>query len=166
MEPIDNLRQLSLHPEYPDKAWIVIEQPPGELFRIQFNPVNNSFERTVLRSLVYERGFSGAYGWIGGTGLPPAPHFDVLLFTRLDLKPGDIIPGHICGVFLHNSGDHKFVALDDVHLAFFGTNDLHGLPPDTQSELFGVYPRVGADEGWYGCPFARDFLVHNQPSHD
>jgi len=38
--------------------------------------VSGIFARTAYKSLFYDRGFSGVYGWIGGLGTPPEPHYD------------------------------------------------------------------------------------------
>ena len=58
-----NSKSVVLHPEYPDKVWIVVEQPRDEPMR--YEPVTGTFGRSVDRSLLYHRGFSGAYGWVG-----------------------------------------------------------------------------------------------------
>lgn len=80
MSPVTgDINGLTLHPEHPNKAWVVIEQPKGERLRFAYDPVARQFHTTDFQSLIWVRKFSGAYGWIGGSGLPPDPHFDVLL---------------------------------------------------------------------------------------
>ena len=159
------IETLSLHPDFPEKSWVVVEQPRHELYRLVYDPASGTFTRTTLKSLVYERGFSGAYGWLGGLGIPPEPHFDVLLITEKDPRPGDILEGCICGVFFRGDGDHKFVALDTDLRATVARADLEALDQKTYNELMRLYPRIGENEGWYGAETARSFLEKNQPAH-
>ncbi len=107
-----NLATVGLHPDFPEKVWVVVEQPKGEPHRLRYDRASGSFERTPHKSLTFERGFSGAYGWVGGLGTPPAPHLDVLLLTHQDRKVGDVLLGFVCGVFYRGDGDHKLVAPD------------------------------------------------------
>ena len=57
-----NYDTLGFHPEFPRKTWVVVEQPRNEVFRFVFNPSDGTFSRSFVKSLVYERGFSGVYG--------------------------------------------------------------------------------------------------------
>ena len=161
-----NIKTLSLHPDFPEKVWVVIEQPRHEVYRLVYDSASGTFLRTTMKSLVHERGFSGAYGWLGGLGTPPKPHFDVLLITGKDPRPGDILEGCICGVFFREDGDHKFVALDTDLRATVAQADLEALDQKTYNELMRLYPRIGENEGWYGADTARLFLEQNQPAHD
>ncbi len=161
-----NSRNVVLHPEYPGKAWIVIEQPRGEPMRMRYEPLTGKFRRSSDYSLLHHRGFTGAYGWIGGTGAPPNPHFDVMVLTREDLQPGDVMLGHICGVFIRGDGDHKFVAMDEAWRVRTGCSDFDALDAATQDELRRLYPEVGVGEGWFGAAFAQDYLRNNEPAHD
>src|SRR4051794_2427164 len=106
-----DFRVLSLHPGFPDQVWVVVEQPAHEPYRLAYDPGQGAFVRTGVRSLPHARGFSGAYGWIGGLGMPPGPHFDVLLVTRTAWEAGAVVPAYLCGVFYRHDGDHKLVAL-------------------------------------------------------
>ena len=107
-----NIETLSLHPDFPEKSWVVIEQPRHELYRLVYDPASGTFTRTTLKSLVYERGFSGAYGWLGGLGIPPEPHFDVLLITEKDPDLAIFLKDVYVVFSIRGDGDHKFVALD------------------------------------------------------
>ena len=163
---MQDLCNVPRHPEYPRKVWIVIEQPCNERYRYQFDPETNTFERTAIRSLIYVRGFRGAYGWIGGTGTPPEPHFDVILITQLNLQPGDVVLGYVSGVFLRNDNDHKFVALDEIHKAEIAQVDIAALNIETYKELTALYPQINENEGWFGREIAFAHLTHHNPKHD
>lgn len=159
-------KSISLHPEFPQKLWVVIEQPPGEPNRFAYDPVQDEFTRTSRKSLPYERGFSGAYGWIGGTGTPPEPHFDVFLLTKQKPETGDILPGHLCGFFYRNDGDHKFIAVDSELAATLPQVDLAYLDSALYIELMQLYPQIGENEGWHGAQEAINFLKANKPVQD
>ena len=161
-----DIRALPLHPNHPEQAWIVVEQPKGEPFRLKYNPQDGTFTRTDHLSLTYKRGFHGVYGWIGGTGLPPEPHFDVLLITQKSHCPGDVVNGFICGMFKHRSGDHKFVAVDDAIRAELSRVDLLALEKPVFEELLSLYPRLDQGEGWCCAETAISYLKNNQPTHD
>jgi hypothetical protein len=109
--------------------------------------------------LIYDRGFSGVYGWIGGTGVPPAPHHDVLLFTRQSPAVGEILAGYICGVFLRRDHDHKFVAVDHEIRRNLATADLQALEQALYDELLCLYPRLYEGEGWFGAEIAFSHLL-------
>ena len=156
---------ISLHPEFPQKVWVIIEQPRDEVYRYYYDPMSNTFARSSFKSLVYERGFSGVYGWIGGSGIPPAPHHDVLLFTRQSPSFGHVLVGFICGVFLRQDTDHKFIAVDDEIRQNMKTADLTYLDKALYDELLRLYPRIDEGEGWFGADVAYSSL-HKKPSHD
>lgn len=158
------IQTIAIHPKFPQQVWIVIEQPRHAPYRYTYDPATNTFTETAYKSLFYDRGFSGAYGWIGGIGAPPNPHFDVLLLTDQSLQPGDIVLGYICGVFFRGDGDHKFVALDGEWRHRVTQADLAELDDDTNAELRRLYPHIGAHEGWFGAEIAQAYLQHNQPS--
>lgn len=73
-----DFRSVTLHPEHPQKVWVIVEQPRDEPDRFGYDPVSQSFYRTPYKSLLFARGFSGVYGWIGGSGIPPDLHYDVI----------------------------------------------------------------------------------------
>jgi inorganic pyrophosphatase len=161
-----SLRDLGRHPAYPRQVWVVIEQPRGAPFRYQFDPDTDTFQQTGFKSLLYARGFSGAYGWIAGTGTPPGPHYDALLVTALDLRPGDVVPGHVCGLFVRADNDHKFVVLDEASRARLDQPDFSRLEAPAAAELRGLYPQVSAGEGWFGSALAYEYLLQRPPTHD
>jgi hypothetical protein len=156
---------ISLHPEFPQKVWVIVEQPRNEPYRFSYDPVGKTFSRTSFNSLIYDRGFSGVYGWIGGSGVPPAPHHDVLLITRQYPSVGDMLVGHICGVFVRQDNDHKFVAVDDEIRGNMTTADLSALDKAFYDELLRLYPRVEEGEGWHRAEVAYSYLLKG-PSHD
>ena len=161
-----NLRTVGLHPDFPNKVWVIIEQPRHEPNRFAYDPLTGNFNRTIYKSLFFYRGFSGAYGWIAGTGMPPEPHFDVIVVTQHDLQPGNVLEASICGMFKRRDDDHKFVALDVESASNVSEPDLAALNPDTYAELMRLYPDVGEQEGRFGGQDARSFLLHNRPAHD
>jgi inorganic pyrophosphatase len=152
------------HPDFPYRVWVVIEQPRNEPKRFRFLPETREFVRTKVDSLVFRRGFSGAYGWISGTGMPPDPHFDVLVLTERDVAPGAVVEIAIAGMFFMGSGDHKFVGVD-IESSAFGKPDWPLLTPQIREELERTYPHVGEGEGWRGAAEARNHLLHCEPSH-
>lgn len=160
-----DFHSLALHPEFPQKVWVVVEQPRNEPNRFSYDPVSQTFARSSSKSLLYDRGFGGAYGWIGGSGVPPGPHHDVLLFTRRSPSVGEVLLGHICGVFLRNDHDHKFVAVDDEIRGEMGKADISALDRVFYDELIRLYPRIDEGEGWFGAEVAVSYLLQG-PSHD
>ena len=101
------LQYIGLHPEFPYTVWVIVEQPRHEPYRFVYDPQSGAFTRTTHKSLGYDRGFNGAYGWIAGTGMPPNPHFDVIVVTQQDLQPGAVLEAYICGMFKRRDGDHN-----------------------------------------------------------
>jgi len=155
-----------LHPRFPEQVWVVVEQPPGEEKRYEFVPDRGEFRRTNLDSLIFARGFSGAYGWISGTGTPPGVHYDALVLCRSGCEPGDVIEGYVSGVFKRGDGDHKFIIVaSDLARDLEGT-DWSVLPQDLRNETMRVYPQIGMGEGWRDGDEARHMLAHVPPEHD
>ncbi len=155
-----------LHPGFPAQCWVVVEQPRGEPHRIRWEPSCGQFVRTALRALGHARGFTGVYGWIAGTGVPPDPHHDVMVLTEASPQPGDILEATICGMFRRGDGDHKFVAVTSEMLAEMASADLHDLPAGKLAEVLRTYPEVGPGEGWDGARDARVHLATRAPTHD
>jgi len=160
-----NFSSVTLHPEFPQIVWVIVEQPRNEPDRFSYDPVSNSFYRTPYKSLLHARGFSGVYGWIGGSGIPPDPHHDVMLFTNQSPTFGDILVGHICGVFIRKDNDHKFVAVDNAIRSSMATVNLSSLRKDLYDELLRLYPRVDEGEGWHNAEITFSLLL-KQPLHD
>jgi inorganic pyrophosphatase len=160
------INSIKLHPKFPEKVWIVVEQPRDEPVRLAYDPVSQTFKPTKYLSLFYERGFCGVYGWIGGTGNPPQPHFDIMLVTDRNPRAGDILEGYICGVFVRQDGDYKFVAIDVELRDKVSTVDIFALDKVTYENLIAVYPRVSEGEGWHGTEFAQDYLRKNKATHE
>ena len=155
-----DINSVPLHPEYPGKVWIIIEQPRSEPYRMLYDPVQGTFSRRPYKSLFYERGFaSGDYGWIGGSGIPPGSHHDALLLSRQPASCGDIRLGHICGVFLRRDNDHKFVAVDEEIRQSMKAADLAFLEEAYFRDLLRIFPRIDEGEGWYGAEVAYSYLL-------
>ncbi len=162
----ENLNSIGLHPDFPRQVWVVVEQPRNELYRIEYNPADQTFTRTRFKSLIYDRGFSGVYGWIGGSGTPPGLHYDVLLLTRHNPGPGEIFLGYICGLSLRHDGHHKFLAMDTELRREVAMADLAALSASTHDELMRLYPAVHEGEGWLGAEVAFFHLQNLKPTHD
>lgn len=158
-------KSIKLHPDFPRKVWVIIEQPRDEAYRFVYDPATETFSRSSKKSLIYTRGFGGVYGWVSGTGIPPAPHHDVLLFTGQSPSCGDVLTGHICGVFLRKDNDHKFVAVDDEIRQGMKSADLEFLDEAHYNELIRLYPRIDEGEGWHGAEVAISHLL-KKPLHD
>ncbi len=156
---------VTLHPEFPQKVWVIVEQPRNEPDRYSYDPVSKSFYRRAYKSVAYARGFSGVYGWVGGSGIPPEPHHDVFLFTNQSPSFGDILAGYICGVFIRQNNDHKFIAVDDEIRSVMVTADLSSLQTNLYDEMLRLYPRIDDGEGWHNAEIAFSHLLKN-PLHD
>ena len=161
-----DINSIILHPEFPKKVWVIVEQPRNEPYRMNYDPVKGTFTRLPNKSLFYERGFaSGVYGWIGGSGIPPGPHHDVILLTEQSPSCGDVLLGHICGVFLRQDNDHKFAAVDNEIRQGMKTADLASLDEVYTRELLQLFPKIGKGEGWFGAEVAFSYLG-NKPLSD
>lgn len=144
--------------DFPALLWAVVEQPPGARYRFDYSPEDGTFRETRSVSLFYDRGFSGAYGWVDGLGHPPDRHCDVILLTHQSPRPGDRMLAHTCGIFYRGDGDHKVVALDDALRATVARPDLDALGATTAAELRACYPRLDPGEGWWDAAEARAYL--------
>jgi hypothetical protein len=153
-----DLATLAVHPGFPVQVWVVVEQPAHEPYRLAYHPGAGTFVRTAVRSLSHARGWRGAYGWIGGLGQPPGPHFDVFLLTPLAWEAGAVVPAALCGIFYRRDGDHKLLALDAALRPTVPAADLAALDPAMQADLYRLYPDVGPGEGWRGADEARAYL--------
>lgn len=162
--PLDT-STLKLHANHPAWVWVVVEQPRGERFRVEFSPSTGIFSRSESLSLLCARGFTGLYGWIGGTGAPPGSHHDVMVLSQSDAQSGDILEARICGMFKRADGDNKFVAIG-LDIPAQGEPDLFQLPKALQDEVYAVYLELGDGEAWLGGDAARTFLMSNAATHD
>lgn len=154
------------HPDHPRRAWVVVEQPRDEPLRLAYRPEDGTFRPDGKRSLLFARGFDGAYGWIVGFGEPPELHFDALVLTAARPRPGDVLEVAVSGLFRHAAGDHKIVTIDLRDPPRYGVSDLFALPEAVQTMIRGIYPRVDEGEGWFGADEARALLATGRPLHD
>lgn len=117
---------LTRHIDFPATVQVIVEQPRHSASRMEYDPVAGTFNDTGHGFLLHARGFTGVYGWVAGSGVPPKPHWDILVLTRQVLAPGESLECRVCGVFLRSDDDHKFVAVDMAlakdmtHLDFSG----------------------------------------------
>ena len=89
----------------------------------------------------------------------------VRIFTNHTSSFGDILVGHICGIFIRQDNDHKFVAVDDEIRNNMATANLASLRKDQYDELLRLYPRIGEGEGWNNAEIAFSYLL-KQSVHD
>ena len=150
-----DISTMQRHPSFPDLIRVIVEQPPGVQYRLDYHREDDTFRPTTALSLFYDRGFSGAYGWIGGLGTPPDPHLDVILVTRTAVRSGNVVAAYPVGVFFRNDQDHKVVALDAALWTRSEAPDLADLDEADQHELRALYPRIDPGEGWHGAAEAR-----------
>lgn len=153
-----SLSSIGIHPDFPKSIWVIVEQPTDEPLRVEYDPSQGKFLRTANQSLIYARGFRGAYGWIGGLGTPPDPHSDVILISDRYRKSGEIIPSHVCGIFFRKDEDHKVVAIDDDMKRTIPFFDIYHLDEDIYNEVINIYPIVKENEGWQGAQEAQAYL--------
>lgn len=156
-----SLQDLLLHPDFPRRVWVVVEQPAHEEFRIQYDPVSEQFVRSNVKSLPFARGWSGAYGWVGGLGTPPGRHLDVYLVTWKETAPGEIIAACVCGIFYRRDHDHKLMALDVELEGTVERPDLACFDATRCAEVMALYPTVASQEGWYGAAEAQAYLIQH-----
>ena len=153
-----DLASVQRHPWFSDMVSVIVEQPPGSKYRLDYHREDGTFRPTAAISLFYDRGFSGAYGWIGGLGTPPDAHLDVILVTRTAVQSGDVVAAHPVGVFYRNDQDHKVVALDAALWTRNQAPAFEDLDSTDRAELRALYPRVDPGEGWHGAVEARRLL--------
>ena len=153
-----NLRSLIIHPDFPKTVWVIVEQPNHEPLRVKYDSQRNTFMRTEYQSLMYVRGFSGAYGWIGGLGTPPGPHSDVILVCDRNYESGEVISAHVFGILYRKDGDHKIVAIDCEIERTISEYDIQKMDEDIHKEVTNIYPEVAENEGWYGVEEAQSYL--------
>ncbi len=132
----------------------VIEQLRYDEYRQVYNPDDNTFSSSKYKSLLFERGFIGHYGWIKDTGCPPNKHLDILILTDKDYKRGDIIKVKIVGVFVRNDGDHKVLGIETNRVE----SNFAELPEKEKENLKQIYPNIGKNEGWFGKELAEKIV--------
>ena len=153
------------HAQFPYHVRVVVEQPRDEPLRIRYVPERGEFVRTEDRSLLFARGFGGAYGWIAGTGEPPGVHYDALVLTDRDVISGEVVEAEVVGVFLRGGGDHKILTIDTQSSYEVDGRGFDALPEGVRVQVQALYPRVGEGEGWRGAEEAHRLLSHEPPRH-
>ncbi len=132
----------------------IVEMLRSDELRQVYNPKDNTFSDSKYRSLLFDRGYKGHYGWIKGTGTPPNKHLDIMIVTDKDYNKGDIIPLKIVGVFLRNDGDHKIVGIEPDR----SENDFEELTEDEKNNLKQIYTKLRENEGWFGKETAEKIV--------
>jgi inorganic pyrophosphatase len=123
---------------------IRIEQTPTSKMRMQYDPSTDSFHTTEYKSLLFERGYTGYYGWITETGTPPEKHLDVLLLSDNEIDIGQKLQSRIIGCFQRSDGDHKFIGVQlDSQFSCYSELSL-----ETKTMLNDIYPIKKENEIW------------------
>ncbi len=133
---------------------ICIEQLRTDEYRQIYNEATHTFESSEYKNLLFERCFSGHYGWIVGTGNPPHRHLDILFLTDKNYNKGDIVSVKIIGVFLRNDKDHKIVGIETSRIE----DDFHMLSKEERENLKNIYPLIHKGEGWFGRQTAEKII--------
>jgi len=140
----------------------IVEQRRNDEHRNQYDPVTGLFHQTEYKSLLFQRDYTGIYGWLLGYGSPPEHHLDVFTLTDTDYELGAIIKVKVIGVFIRNDGDNKFLAVELTR----EEDDFADLPKEDQRMLFNVYPNLRVGEGWFGQLRAMELIeesrLHNR----
>jgi inorganic pyrophosphatase len=131
--------------------YAIVEQRKDDEYRNNYDPKTSKFEITKYKSLLFERGFTGIYGWLDGYGYPPNRHLDVIVITSNDYDLGSRIEVKIIGVFLRNDNDNKLIAVDFSRCE----NEIDELPINEYDMIKGIYPSVKNGEGWFGKEVAE-----------
>jgi inorganic pyrophosphatase len=111
---------------------------------MQYDSFTDSFHTTEFKSLLFERGYTGSYGWITETGTPPEKHLDVLFLSDNKVEVGQRLPSKIIGCFQRSDGDHKFIGVPE-NSQFSCYSEL---PMETRIMLSDVYPMIKENEMW------------------
>lgn len=123
---------------------IRIEQTPTSKIRMQYDPRTDSFHTTEFMSLLFNRGYSGYYGWISETGTPPKKHLDILFLSHRKLEIGQRIQAKIIGCFQRSDGDHKFLGVPiDSQISCYSD-----LSKESKTMLNNIYPKKSGSEMW------------------
>lgn len=132
----------------------IVEQTIDDVYRNQYNEKTGNFVKTNFKSLLYERGFLGTYGWLIGFGSPPRKHLDVLTITNNNRTLGSIFNIKIIGIFLRNDNDHKLIGIEENRIE----NDFLELPENERKMLSKIYPNIKNGEGWFGKLKANEII--------
>ena len=142
---------------------MIIEQTYNYPKRMIYQPATHNFIESEYKSLFYERGFTGPYGWIKESGTPPAKHLDCLLMPEPISGPnksyelGTELEVKVIGVFKRNDFDHKYVVVETSR----DISDISELADTEILELHKLYPHIREGEGWFG----RDIAMHCMEHH-
>jgi hypothetical protein len=71
MNAIKNLR---LHPDFPEKIWMVIEQPPKTELRYYYDPEQNSIKPKAKKKIASEEYNLTRYAELESERVPKASH--------------------------------------------------------------------------------------------
>ena len=125
---------------------IRLEQTPTTEYRMDYLPDSDDFIETKYKYLLFERGFTGYYGWIIDTGTPPGKHLDVIFLSNENLEVGDITECKIIGYYKRNDNDHKIVGIP----LSSEITDISELPKNIRDNLDQIYDKKYKGEAWLG----------------
>jgi len=135
-----------------DKTYYaIVEQCRNDEYRNKYKPETNAFERTTLKSLLFERKFDGVYGWLDGYDYPPNRHLDIMVITKNEYNLGDRIKIKIIGIFKRNDNDNKLIAVEYGR----NENEINELSESDQIMIKRLYPIIKNGEGWLGKEVAE-----------
>ena len=135
---------------------MIVEQTSAYPMRMMYQPETGTFAPSECESLFHARKFPYPYGWIEGSGTPPAPHWDCLLLSGNKFDLGERVKIKLVGVFRRADGDHKLLAVE----ASREVSDYAELTEQEKDALHRLYPRVGEGEGWFGREEAAWCMEH------
>ena len=141
--------------------YAIVEQRKDDEYRNSYDPKTRKFEITKYKSLLFERGFTGIYGWLDGYGYPPNRHLDVIVITNNDYDLGTRIEVKIIGVFLRNDNDNKLIAVDCSRCE----NEINELSINEYNMIKELYPLVKNGEGWFGKDVAEKKIKEYQKTN-
>ena len=137
---------------------MIVEQTEHTPMRMIYDPETGSFSESEYAFLGHARGFTKPYGWIRESGMPPEPHWDCMLMSDGEFRPGDAVEIKVIGLFKRGDGDHKYVAVEFSR----PVEDLSELRDEELEELRRFYPRARDGEGWFGRDEALFCMEHHE----
>jgi len=131
----------------------IIEQRNDDEYRNKYK--DNMFIKTEYKSILFQRGFIGVYGWIDGYGFPPNKHLDIMIITESNYNLGESIEVKVIGVFIRNDEDHKIIGIESDRIE----ENWIELPIEEKEMIMNIYPNIREGEGWHGKEKAKEVII-------
>jgi len=148
----------AIHPFHPHRAWVVVQQPKTEPYRVVFDGFTGRFVTTRDLSSLHARGFDGVFGWVGGLGETPGSGLGAFVLTAADPAPGEVLEVSVHGLRLDDDGGSALLAIDVRATPSHGAVDLHDLPAPVRYLLDTLPAEHEGRTRWLDGPAARDHL--------